>query len=376
MRLSRLALDCAGRSEQWQVFVEEFRQVFRATVTHFGVWSKEAAYGQINLLCGLNAEDRELWQTKWLVHDPWMAGTSLKSIPLGKAMGSQHLCGDADLEATEIYREFMEARRIHQGGGILYLSGEDAVALHTCVRPKEVGHLSEQELALWDSLVPSVQTALRVTFAMNRLELENAMMAASFEASGTGLLLLNTLGTVLRMNGAAEELLAASPHVRVEAKRLVLRDKAQQAALEEALEQFARPLFFKQQADPWKKIVVCREVGEEQSLLLLLTRLMPAQLPLMGPETPVLAAYLVDPRRPFPINQAALEQLFGLTKSELRLAEKIAEGLSVSEACAGLKISENTGRTHLKRIFAKTGVERQGELVGLLLRLSMRSGGG
>jgi DNA-binding CsgD family transcriptional regulator len=62
-----------------------------------------------------------------------------------------------------------------------------------------------------------------------------------------------------------------------------------------------------------------------------------------------------------------LRRLYDLTPSEAALASILVQGSSLKEAAAELGITDNTARTHLKRIFDKTGTHRQGELVGLLL---------
>jgi DNA-binding CsgD family transcriptional regulator len=65
--------------------------------------------------------------------------------------------------------------------------------------------------------------------------------------------------------------------------------------------------------------------------------------------------------------QEAIRRWYGLTLTEARLATALAEGASVEEAAAAMGVTRNTVRTHLKRIFAKTGTNRQGALVRLLL---------
>jgi DNA-binding CsgD family transcriptional regulator len=64
---------------------------------------------------------------------------------------------------------------------------------------------------------------------------------------------------------------------------------------------------------------------------------------------------------------STLCELHGLTPAEARLAAALVRGFSLEEAAAELVISRNTARTHLKRVFAKTGTCRQGELISLLL---------
>ena len=66
---------------------------------------------------------------------------------------------------------------------------------------------------------------------------------------------------------------------------------------------------------------------------------------------------------------ADLTELFGLTAAEARVACMIAEGGSIAEISDRLSVSELTARTHLKRIFGKTGTKRQSALVRLVLSM-------
>ncbi len=61
-----------------------------------------------------------------------------------------------------------------------------------------------------------------------------------------------------------------------------------------------------------------------------------------------------------------LAGLFDLTGAEARVAREIAGGATPEETAIRLGISIETVRTHLKRIFAKTGTHRQADLVRLL----------
>jgi DNA-binding CsgD family transcriptional regulator len=58
---------------------------------------------------------------------------------------------------------------------------------------------------------------------------------------------------------------------------------------------------------------------------------------------------------------------FELTMAQARLALFLAEGGTVNEYAQFMGIKTSTVRTHLKSIFAKTGVSRQTELAILLL---------
>jgi DNA-binding NarL/FixJ family response regulator len=62
-----------------------------------------------------------------------------------------------------------------------------------------------------------------------------------------------------------------------------------------------------------------------------------------------------------------LEELYGLTHAEARVAALLVEGASIEQASARLGVSVNTTKTHLSRVFDKTGTSRQAELVATLL---------
>lgn len=62
-----------------------------------------------------------------------------------------------------------------------------------------------------------------------------------------------------------------------------------------------------------------------------------------------------------------LHGLFDLTPAEAKVAQALMEGLTVDEAATRLGLAPATIRTHMKRIFSKTGTSRQAELVLLLL---------
>ena len=62
-----------------------------------------------------------------------------------------------------------------------------------------------------------------------------------------------------------------------------------------------------------------------------------------------------------------LQQQFGLTRAEAALVEEMLKGGDMPEVAARLGIAPATARTHLHRIFRKTGSTRQSELVHLAL---------
>lgn len=65
-----------------------------------------------------------------------------------------------------------------------------------------------------------------------------------------------------------------------------------------------------------------------------------------------------------------LRQTFEFTGREAHIAILLLEGMTVAEIASRLEISNYTVRQHLKSVFAKTGCDRQSELVAVLMRAS------
>ena len=59
--------------------------------------------------------------------------------------------------------------------------------------------------------------------------------------------------------------------------------------------------------------------------------------------------------------------VYDLSPAQQRLATLVVEGLALTEIAERMGVTQNTARTHLKRIFDKVGVRSQSALVRVLL---------
>jgi DNA-binding CsgD family transcriptional regulator len=81
-----------------------------------------------------------------------------------------------------------------------------------------------------------------------------------------------------------------------------------------------------------------------------------------GEPAPALFLPPSAPRRP-QTREAVLEQLFALSPTQARLTTLLMTGRSVKEIAPMLGLAEGSVRQYLKRIFAKTGTNRQVDLI-------------
>jgi DNA-binding CsgD family transcriptional regulator len=100
-------------------------------------------------------------------------------------------------------------------------------------------------------------------------------------------------------------------------------------------------------------------------------------LPLLGAgvrrvsSQPLVAIFLSTRKGRALPEDAILMTLFDLTPTEARIMSRIGDGQSPATLKEDFGISANTVKTHLARIFAKTGCGRQADLVRLMSELSL-----
>jgi DNA-binding NarL/FixJ family response regulator len=79
---------------------------------------------------------------------------------------------------------------------------------------------------------------------------------------------------------------------------------------------------------------------------------------------------LLDPEDCPEPSHALLQQVFGPTKGDFRLASQLLCGQSLQDVAETNGVSLGTVRSQTKATLAKTHTHRQAELVGLLTRLA------
>ncbi len=104
-------------------------------------------------------------------------------------------------------------------------------------------------------------------------------------------------------------------------------------------------------------IIVLRINGPRQNIL-----------SFVGAKEVAAAAILLDSSDAVMLPVPVLQQLYGLTRAETRLAVALMDGSSLSDYAEQEDLSINTVRWTMKQIFSKTGCRRQSDLIRLLAR--------
>jgi len=196
----------------------------------------------------------------------------------------------------------------------------------------------------------------------------NPLLAAGFEALdllSVGVVVCDTTGKMLTANQTAERILGQSDGLLRGSDGVLTTTPDEPASLRDAIAQVAKGDL--RENAPRGRVFAVRRPSGKRPLTLLLRAATAAGEARADTEAAVLIM-IQDSALPLEAAEAELRQLYGLTSAEARLSNLLMEGAALEDCCIQLGIRRTTARMHLRNIFAKTGVRRQGELVALLLK--------
>jgi DNA-binding CsgD family transcriptional regulator len=182
-------------------------------------------------------------------------------------------------------------------------------------------------------------------------------MLAAFDATGVGAVLVDLQGFVLATNQKAKTHIGSE--IEIVGGRLTCEDRAASVQLERLGKSAVRGNG--RDGDP---ILLPRD---GRVPLLVYEVPLPKRTRVRGATKMIL---LLDPSRAAAPSAAILRNAFGLTPTEVDVAQQIATGRDLTEIAQKRGVSLGTLRVQLRSIFSKTSTNRQGQLVALLAGLT------
>ena len=262
---------------------------------------------------------------------------------------------EEEMALEPVYADFLVPRGLGIGvaTSIVSPSGE-AFILHA-ERERREGPVDAAQIRTLDGLRPHLARAMLLSA---RLDFERARGATqALEAMGLPAAVLDRSGRPLSINASLAGMIPDAAQDRL--ARLTLTNPAADALLEAALATMGQMRV----GAAVRSIPIAQE-GDRPPLIVHLSPVRGAAHDVFARASTIL---VVTPVVLGDAPSAAVVQgLFDLTPAEARLAALIAAGSRPRDAAATLGVTEETARTTLKRVMAKTGLHRQAELVGLL----------
>lgn len=230
---------------------------------------------------------------------------------------------------------------------------------------------TDEEIRLYATIARHTERALMLTVRLLEAEARVEALADALSRMSCGVLALDSTARVVFTNAAAERMIGkvftvSDGRLRMDGPASASFGGALQSIVNHSGEA-------DREGNPIKPIVVPAIANGDRVALYFLP--IGVELPWEIRETFTTARLLLlaiqqpaDKADP-----ALIRDLLGLTHGEARVASLISVGKSPKETAALLGITEESARTVLKRVFAKTNTSRQSELSGMLARVVLRA---
>jgi DNA-binding CsgD family transcriptional regulator len=231
------------------------------------------------------------------------------------------------------------------------------------IRHERNGVVDDEARRRMTLVVPHVRRAVLIGRVIDLHKVEAAALADTLDGLATAMFLVNSARQIIHTNAAGYAMQAAGDAIAAAGERLCATDAVADQALRETLLNAERG----DAAVGIKGIAVPMTALSGEHYIAHVLPLTSGARRKAGIAYSAVAAVFVRKAtldQPYPLE--ALATAYRLTPAELRVVVAIVQVVGVPEAAAALGISEPTVKTHLQRIFDKTGAKRQADLVKLV----------
>lgn len=352
--------DCVLNPEGWTEVMIRITETMDAAYSTIALADIAGNHGRFAARSPWDAERMRVLQEDY----DFDAIPGLKAVVVGDVdtpIATLSHMSEAELRQTPFFQNWAKPQGLREGCIIKFVHTPDRIGLMGCTTRADRGTISVEEQRFMALLSPHLRRASLIGDLLDQARVTASLYRQALDHLAVPVVLTGANGAILHANEAAQRMLSAQGPILSRHGLLQAQNPAVVLALQEAIAGAAS-------ADA---SLGSRGIG----------------LPISAPGQPPAVAYVLPltegtARAAFrpacaavfvstttsasPLPEAVLTTLFDLTPAEARVLLRIGSGVSAPRSAASLGIGENTLKTHLNRIFAKTGTRRQADLVKLI----------
>ena len=290
----------------------------------------------------------------------------------GAVLTGEDMCSDEELLRSEYYNDFLRPLGVRYSIRAVLTNDPEPLSYFSAARPhgaRPFGEVQKQKLAM---LVPHLTRAVRIQERLETVQSRRRVASGALDRLSLGVFFLDARGRVVETNSAAKKILDIKDGLMLDRGTLVAIDTRAEVQLQ-------RLIFGAAAADSGRVLELggafsLPRAGGKHPLSAMVaptgaTGLFP------GSRTASVVVLVEEPVRRQTAPFDAFTGSYGLSPAEASLTARLVGGMSVRQAAIAAGIQPSTARSHLKKIFAKTGARRQSDLVRRVLTYDPGHGG-
>jgi DNA-binding CsgD family transcriptional regulator len=291
---------------------------------------------------------------------------------VGDILGTTDLIPYEEFLASRFYKEWAAPQGIVDAVMAALEKSVTSYAVVVVQRHKRDGLVDDEAKRRMGMLAPHFRRAVAIGKVIDLHKVEAATIADTLDGMAAGMFLVDADARIVHANARGQSMLAEGDILRRFSGRLAATDPQPDQALRDvfaASDAGDAAVGVKGIAVP----LTARDGAQWLAHVLPLTS--GARRQAGRSYAAVAAVFVRQATLDLPSPLATVAELYRLTPAEMRVLLAIVEVGGVPEVAPVLGISETTVKTHLQRVFDKTGTNRQADLVKLVAGFMSPLGG-
>ena len=354
-----MAYEAAAEPGAWPGFMKRFTEAVSADSCVLQIHDLERHTSVILSGFGISSPFTKSYNEHYSKLNVWRErGRALYTA--GRVNLGEEQCPRPLLERSEFYNDYLLRIGGEYSMGAVIAREKNQAPTLTALRGRGKHQFGEAEREIARFLLPHLGRAWTV---LQRLELLSAGESV-LDTLPLGVVYLKADARAIYWNRAADEIFRGNDGLCLRNGVLSAEDLRADAQLRKAVHDALSP-----GRPPGPASVAIPRVSLGRDYQVVAAPIRGRSRQFVGTPQPLVVVLITDPQRQKPASAGLLMQMYKLTPKEAALAAKLSEAKPVEQAAEELAITYETARTHLRRIFSKTGTSRQTELLLLMARL-------
>jgi DNA-binding CsgD family transcriptional regulator len=328
------------------------------------LFSKDATKKCLNVCYddgGLDPHYKQLYFDKYATLDPSTIGHLFSEIE--RPVSIADLLPYDEFRETRFNKEWARPQGLVDFVGVALDKSATGVAMFGVFRHERDGRVDNETRRRMRSIVPHIRRALLIGRMIDFKGDQAATFEGVLDAVSVGMFLLDETGRMVHANAAGVAMLAQGCVLRSAHGKLA----ANNASATQALHDVVATASSDDTAGGRRGIAVPLTARDGKRYIAhALPLLSAARRRAAATSGAVAALFVRTATLRIPPAPEVIAKTFNLTPTELRVLLGIVEKGRVSDTADALGISQATVKTHLHRLFRKTGTARQADLVRLV----------
>lgn len=287
--------------------------------------------------------------------NPWW--DYMHTVPAGRYVQSEDIVPLHELKRSPFFHEVLRPQNMSHNFMVPLATRPDFQVGFNLCRSESQGRLHEDGIKLFTRLHSHLKRSLLLGF---RLDGYRALQRAEFKVLDrlfAGIILLDRSAKIIFANAAANALSRDNGPFRFRKSVVTAASSRHAQRLETMIQDALLGAAVSSMSVPHPE--------DGRMLTVLVSSLRSRDLDRFSDlhlKDAAAFLFIVDPANRAVIPLDWIMDAYGLTQAEARVAVAASAGTSISETSMQLGLSPNTVKTHLRKVFGKTGVSRQAEL--------------